>query len=67
MKKIKLKLNVDLAGKKAGAIVTVEIDRDKVIVDPYWRRRFKDSDIDNCVEIVKEETVKKEIKKESKS
>ena len=53
MKKIKLRLNVDLAGKKAGSIVTVTIDSNKTITDQYWRRRLADSEIDNCVEIVK--------------
>lgn len=63
MKKISLKLNADLKGKKAGSIVTVEIDRDKVIIDPYWRRRLKDAEIDNCVEIVKIENKEKGDKK----
>ena len=53
MKKINLKLNVDLAGKKAGDIVSVAIDSNKTIIDRYWRRRLADSKIDNCVEIVK--------------
>ncbi len=53
MKKISLKLNVHLAGKKAGDIVKVEIDANKTIIDRYWRRRLKDSEIDKCVEIVK--------------
>ena len=63
MKKISLKLNADLKGKKAGSIVTIEIDRDKVIIDPYWRRRLKDAEIDNCVEIVKIENKEKGDKK----
>lgn len=56
MKKIQLKLNTDLGGKKKGAIVTVEIDSNKVIKDQYWRRRLEDSALDSCVEIVKNET-----------
>ncbi len=56
MKTIQLKLNTDLRGKKKGDIVTVEVDGDKVIKDSYWRRRFIDSAIDGCVEIVKKET-----------
>lgn len=63
MKKVNLKLNVDLNGKKAGSIVTVKIDRDKVIIDPYWRRRLKDAEIDNCVEVVKIENKEKGDKK----
>lgn len=56
MKTMNLKLNTDLAGKKAGDIVTVKIDADKTIVDRYWRRRFEDSAIDGCVEIIKTKT-----------
>lgn len=53
MKTIILKLNKDLRDKKAGDTITLKVDRDKVILDSYWRRRFKDAEIDNCVEIVK--------------
>ncbi len=60
MKKISLKLNVDLNGKKAGDIVAVKIDANKVIKDRYWRRRLADAAIDNCVEVVKQETKLKE-------
>ena len=50
--KIKLKINKDLRGFKAGAIVTVPLDR-------YWRSRLEDAKIDNCVEIVKNSQKKK--------
>lgn len=63
MKKISLKLNTSLKDKKVGSIVTVEVDRDKVIIDPYWRRRLKDAEIDNCVEVVKKENKEKGDKK----
>jgi hypothetical protein len=59
MKKISLKLNTDLNGKKAGDVITVEIDANKVITDRYWRRRLADASIDNCVEVVKQETKSK--------
>ncbi len=55
MKKISLKLNADLGGKKKGTIITVEIDSNKVIIDKYWRRRLEDAALDGCVEIVKKE------------
>jgi hypothetical protein len=55
MKKVSLKLNKDLGGKKAGTIIALEIDSNKVIVDRYWRRRLEDAEIDGCVEIVKVE------------
>ena len=59
MKKISLKINQDLKGKKAGTILTLEIDANKVIVDRYWRRRLEDAAIDACVEIVKTEKKRK--------
>lgn len=56
MKKIQLKLNADLGGKKKGTIITVEIDSNKVIIDRYWRRRLEDAALDGCVEVVRNET-----------
>jgi hypothetical protein len=58
MKTISLKLNTDLASKKAGDIVTVKVDANKTIIDQYWRRRFEDSAIDGCVEVVVETKTK---------
>lgn len=55
MKKISLKLNQNLKDKKAGDILTLEVDANKTILDRYWRRRLADAAIDNCVEIVKPE------------
>lgn len=55
-KRISLKLNADLGGKKKGTIITVEIDSNKVIIDQYWRRRLQDAALDGCVEIVKNES-----------
>ena len=66
MKKIQLKLNADLGGKKKGTIITVEIDSNKVIIDRYWRRRLEDAALDGCVEVVKNEVTKHEIKGEKK-
>lgn len=66
MKKIKLQINVeDLGGKKKGTILNLEVDKNKTIIDRYWRRRLKDSEIDQCVEIVKAEIVKIEKKEKS--
>ena len=56
MKKISLRLNTDIGGKKKGTIVSVEIDINKVIKDKYWRRRLEDAALDSCVEIVKNES-----------
>jgi hypothetical protein len=44
--KTKIKLNVDFKGFKAGQIISVDFDK-----DIFWRKRLKDSKIDNCIEI----------------
>ena len=46
---MQIKLNVDLAGFKAGKILKGEI-----LKTHYWRNRIKDSKIDNCVTIINE-------------
>ena len=46
---IKLKLNADVAGRKAGDIVTVAA-RGDTPVDPFWQRRLRDAARDHCVE-----------------
>jgi PleD family two-component response regulator len=55
MKKVRLQLNADLGGKKKGAILSLDIDANKTIIDSYWRRRLEDAKIDKCVEILKNE------------
>ena len=37
---------------KVGDIVEVKIDEGKIPVDKFWRQRFKDAVIDNCIEII---------------
>lgn len=54
MTKAKLKLNKDFParGLKKGSMVNVELDSNNIPLDLYWRRRLKDSAIDDCVEII---------------
>ena len=52
---IKLKVNFDLGQHKAGTILSLKTDNKGNILDNFWSRRLKDSIIDNCVEIVKED------------
>lgn len=47
-----LKLNTPLAGRPAGAQVRIAVDKDGTPMDQYWRRRMKDAQTDNCVEII---------------
>jgi len=55
---IKLKLNTDFSLRnknyKAGAVLSLEADEEGNLYDSFWSRRLKDSAIDTCVEIVKE-------------
>jgi len=60
MKAIKLKLNQPMSGYEAGREITIQTDKDGVPLEKFWRRRLKDADIDNCVEVVKPSTSKKE-------
>ena len=64
---MKLKLNRNLALHEAGDIVDVEAV-DGIPVNIYWRKRLKDSQFDNCVEIIEEKkVVRKKIAKDEKS
>lgn len=48
----RLKLNTPLRGHDAGAEIRVKTDKNGTILDPYWRRRVRDSKVDGCVEFV---------------
>lgn len=61
---MKIKLNMDIAGHKKSRIIEV-LDRDGVPVDEFWRKRLKDSDIDNCIELVSEKAPTGESKKKA--
>ena len=43
---MRIKLNAQLNGHKIGDIIEININ------DRFWRRRLKDSKIDNCIEII---------------
>lgn len=55
---MKIKLNTDLGGLQKGRIINVKTDAEGTIIDAFWRARFKDSKIDNCIEVVIEEKPK---------
>ncbi len=64
----KVKLNAPLKNYKVGDVVELEFDGE-LAVDKYWRSRFIDAKIDNCVELVEEDKavdknviIKKEVK-----
>lgn len=43
-------INKDLGSHKAGSKVKVKCNKDGIPLDVFWRRRLKDSAVDNCVE-----------------
>lgn len=63
MKTIRLKLNSPMAGFKEGQEVTIQTDRSGVPLEKFWRRRLKDAETDNCIEVVKASKPKKELVK----
>ncbi len=60
MRKVKLKVNVDIGDKKAGDVLILDADKNGIILDPFWRRRLSDSSIDGCVSLVGESKKPKE-------
>ena len=60
MKTIRLKLNSPMAGFEARREVTIQTDRSGVPLEKFWRRRLKDAETDNCVEVVKASKPKKD-------
>jgi len=53
MAKIKVKILADIPGHSKGQRVTIETDKDGTPLERFWRRRFKDAETDNCLEIEK--------------
>jgi len=58
---MKIKINKNFSGHKAGDIVNIESQGD-VPIENFWRRRLRDSAIDGCCEIVIETKKKKTTK-----
>lgn len=56
---IKIKLNQPMAGYESGREVTIQTDRSGVPLEQFWRRRLRDAETDNCVEVVKAKAPKK--------
>lgn len=65
---MKIKLNFDLNGHKKGSVLKIK-SKDCVPIDIYWRKRLKESESDNCIEVIKNisSTINKKIKSESSS
>lgn len=50
---MRIKLNQDLRGFKAGKEITIK-DTDGVPIDAFWRNRLRDAVIDNCITVITE-------------
>jgi len=50
---LKLKLNKSIKGFKKGKVLSLPAHRDGLPIDRFWRERLKDSELDNCCEVVK--------------
>jgi hypothetical protein len=60
--KVKIKLNKNIPPYKAGKTLLVNVDDNGIPIDRFWRDRFKDNLIDNCLEIIKEDAEAKNSK-----
>jgi hypothetical protein len=60
MNKITVRINVDglAKGLKKGDTVIVNVDEHGTPFDIFWFKRFRDSDRDNCITILKKEIKK---------
>lgn len=68
---VKIKLNQNLStpkGKlKKDDVVNIECCNAGIPLDKFWRNRFVDSKIDNCLSIVVDEPAEKSDKKNAKN
>lgn len=51
---VRIKIKKRINAIPAGAIVNVPINKEGTPLDYFWRKIFKDSKIDDCVEILDE-------------
>lgn len=63
---VRVKINKKINNAPIGSLVTIPTDEQGTPFDPFWRRIFKDSKIDQCVEILHEKHIIKTNYPESK-
>ncbi len=66
-KKFKINCDYPKMNIKKGAILDLDVYPNGTPKDKFWRRRFADSIIDNCMELVGTEEKQKESPKETKN
>lgn len=54
-KKVSIVIKKPVRGFPEGTAIKVRVDKNGIPLERYWRDRFKDSKIDFCLEIVKED------------
>lgn len=62
---MKLKLNIAMNGFAKNQEITIK-DVNGIPTDPFWRRRLKDAEIDNSIEIVQTKATQKSKKTQTK-
>ena len=60
MNKIQIKINKALPGFRIGQSLTIEVDDNGLPLIKFWRDRLKDSEIDGCIEVVKQKKAVKQ-------
>jgi len=50
---VKIKINIPLRNYKKNEIIDIQVDKDDIPQERYWRNRIRDAKIDNCVTIKK--------------
>ena len=63
-KSIDIKLNTDLRGLKPGTTLKIKVDKEGTPLERYWRDRFKDAKVDNCIEVLAKKKKAKQTKKD---
>lgn len=65
--KRQLKINKPIRGYKGGETISIEVDKNDIPKERYWRDRIKDSSVDNCVEYVSEKKTERKSAKKSET
>lgn len=62
-KKLKIQVNFDVGKIKKGSQIMIDVDNAGIPLDKFWRKRLKDSAIDNCIQVTSLESDNKKSEK----
>lgn len=51
-KKLKIQVNINIGKIKKGSQIMIDVDNEGIPLDKFWRKRLKDSAIDNCIQVI---------------